>query len=207
MPMAVNRGRRTTDDHAWRQEYRRKERKGKETWKGNWTRGKKRREIKKKERTPRAKHHVRPHIEPENCTMRETDSNQFFFFSFFLRSSLIFFLSHPKCIFLLPFFFFFIFSIAKLQVLQNENLCNHGYRCLFTSVVFQKRKIAIEIKEALWLTEWISAQSFLFFFFFPLPFSDQWEILIHRRENDSNKFEQFLKYRRSNKRLYFIYKI
>lgn len=46
-----------------------------------------------------------------------------------------------------------------------------------------------------------------FFFFFPLPFSDQWEILIHRRENDLNKFEQFLKYRRSNKRLYFIYKI
>lgn len=43
--------------------------------------------------------------------------------------------------------------------------------------------------------------------FFLLPFSDQWEILIHRRENDSNKFEQFLKYRNSNKRLYFIYEI
>lgn len=204
MPMAVNRGRRTTDDHAWRQEYRRKERKGKETWKGNWTRGKERREIKK--RREHLGRNITFDLTSNQKIVRCAKQTRTNFFSFFLRSSLIFFLSHSKYIFLLSFFFLF-FTIAKLQVLQNENLCNHGYRCLFTSVVFQKRKIAIEIKEALWLTEWISAQSFLFFFFFPLPFSDQWEILIHRRENDLNKFEQFLKYRRSNKRLYFIYKI
>lgn len=166
MPMAVNRGRRTTDDHAWRQEYRRKERKGKETWKGNWTRGKERREIKK--RREHLGRNITFDLTSNQKIVRCAKQTRTNFFSFFLRSSLIFFLSHSKYIFLLSFFFLF-FTIAKLQVLQNENLCNHGYRCLFTSVVFQKRKIAIEIKEALWLTEWISAQSFLFFFFSP-PF-------------------------------------
>lgn len=167
MPMAVNRGRRTTDDHAWRQEYRRKERKGKETWKGNWTRGKERREIKK--RREHLGRNITFDLTSNQKIVRCAKQTRTNFFSFFLRSSLIFFLSHSKYIFLLSFFFLF-FTIAKLQVLQNENLCNHGYRCLFTSVVFQKRKIAIEIKEAFWLTEWISAQSFLFFFFFPSLF-------------------------------------
>lgn len=164
MPMAVNRGRRTTDDHAWRQEYRRKERKGKETWKGNWTRGRERREIKKK------REHLGRNITFDltsnqkivRCA-KQTRTNFFFFLSSFFY---FFFYLIPNVYFFFLFFFLF-FTIAKLQVLQNENLCNHGYRCLFTSVVFQKRKIAIEIKEALWLTEWISAQSFFFFSLFP----------------------------------------
>lgn len=48
------------------------------------------REEEKNETLHRAKHHITfdPHIEPENCTARETDSNQFFFLPLSIRPSL-----------------------------------------------------------------------------------------------------------------------
>lgn len=123
MPMAVNRGRRTTDDHAWRQEYRRKERKGKETWKGNWTRGKERREIKK--RREHLGRNITFDLTSNQKIVRCAKQTRTNFFSFFLRSSLIFFLSHSKYIFLLSFFFFIFYhsktaSASKRKSMQSR---------------------------------------------------------------------------------------
>lgn len=112
-----------------------------------------RREEEKNETLHRAKHHITfdPHIEPENCAARETDSNQFFFSS--LAHSPLTFLPIPfpnvsslrgfKTKIYVP-----IGAIAVCSWLRNE---------IFAET---ERKIAIEICGAFRLTE-----SILFFFF------------------------------------------